>query len=292
MRTTIPISGIKFLQEELQKDGLYSGKIDGLRTIGGGKRSQTDQGIEKALQSRQNELTLKASENSYKDWTDKRRAVAYMQLLLKDAGQNPGPADGLWGPQTDTAYDLKFGKLDPNWRAQKDAAPSTPIATTGKKLRGIWPKDNAASLDKFYGNACAIPTTKVAIPWDMKLAWDKNERVKSVSIHTKCADSLSRVFNQVRGAYTDKELDEYGLTLFGGSYNCRPIRGGTRPSTHSYAIALDFDPERNQLKWGANKAFLARPELVPFWQAWEAEGWTSLGRDKDYDWMHVQAADR
>jgi hypothetical protein len=60
---------------------------------------------------------------------------------------------------------------------------------------------------------------------------------------------------------------------------------------HSWGIAIDFDPMRNQLKWGRDKARLAKPDAKKFWQAWERQGWVSLGRRKNYDWMHVQAAE-
>jgi hypothetical protein len=59
---------------------------------------------------------------------------------------------------------------------------------------------------------------------------------------------------------------------------------------HSWGIALDFDPDRNQLSWGKPKALFSGVGYLPFWQAWEAEGWVSLGRKRDFDWMHVQAA--
>ena len=51
-----------------------------------------------------------------------------------------------------------------------------------------------------------------------------------------------------------------------------------------------MDPENNRLRWRADKAALARPEYDKFWEIVEAEGWTSLGRAKGYDWMHFQAA--
>jgi hypothetical protein len=52
---------------------------------------------------------------------------------------------------------------------------------------------------------------------------------------------------------------------------------------------LDFDPSRNKLKWGRDKANLARPEYDAWWEAWETEGWLSLGRERNFDWMHIQA---
>jgi hypothetical protein len=68
------------------------------------------------------------------------------------------------------------------------------------------------------------------------------------------------------------------------------MRGGSRFSMHSWGIAIDFDPERNQLHAHAPEARLSHADAAPFWKAWEAEGWVSLGRAKNYDWMHVQAA--
>jgi len=59
---------------------------------------------------------------------------------------------------------------------------------------------------------------------------------------------------------------------------------------HAWSIAIDFDPARNKLSWNNTRARLAKPDAVKFWELWEAEGWVSLGRARNYDWMHVQAA--
>ena len=81
--------------------------------------------------------------------------------------------------------------------------------------------------------------------------------------------------------------------FFGGCYENRAIRGGTRPSTHSWGIALDFDPDNNPLaRSESHKATFKGPEYNKWWQFWEDEGWVSLGRTLGYDWMHVQAARR
>ena len=39
-----------------------------------------------------------------------------------------------------------------------------------------------------------------------------------------------------------------------------------------------------------DKATFAKPEYERWWQCWEEEGWLSLGRTRNFDWMHVQAA--
>lgn len=291
MRGTIPAQAVKYIQLRLRKHSLYQGNIDGIRTVTSG-RSETDTAIKKALSTRQSELALKPQEKSYHDWSDKRRATAYFQLLLGDLNFEPGPADGFWGPRTDAAYDLMAGNMDRNWRDNRDAEPVEPApGRIIQPVRNIWPKQETTALSNFYGPPCSVSMSRIEIPWTMKLAWDKKTRIQTISVHEKCAESLSRIFQDVSNTYSTREINEYGLNLFGGSYNCRKMRGSGRMSTHAWGIALDFDPERNQLRWDANKAFLARPELEPFWQIWEREGWTSLGREKNYDWMHVQAAD-
>jgi hypothetical protein len=84
-------------------------------------------------------------------------------------------------------------------------------------------------------------------------------------------------------------------------YKCRSIpcklhwkrkinkRGGSTPSTHAFGAAIDHDPCNNRLRWGRLKARLANPSCEEFWRIWESEGWVSLGRTKNYDWMHIQA---
>ena len=48
--------------------------------------------------------------------------------------------------------------------------------------------------------------------------------------------------------------------------------------------------ELNQLRWGKDKAAFARPEYARWFDLWEEEGALSLGRVRNYDWMHVQFA--
>ena len=87
-----------------------------------------------------------------------------------------------------------------------------------------------------------------------------------------------------------ERIRELQLDLWGGCLNVRKMRGGTRWSMHCRAIALDYDPQRNQLIWGRDRAAFAKPEYDRWWQLWQTEGWVSLGRSRNFDRMHVQAA--
>lgn len=59
---------------------------------------------------------------------------------------------------------------------------------------------------------------------------------------------------------------------------------GSRPGT------ADGKMGTNKLLWDRNRAGFAHPDYDAWWRCWEAEGWVSLGRARDFDWMHVQAA--
>ncbi|MDN3719407.1 M15 family metallopeptidase [Roseibium salinum] len=141
----------------------------------------------------------------------------------------------------------------------------------------------------FFG-APGTNLARVEVPWNMRLAWDKDVTVRRITVNAKAAASAERVFHKVRGLYSDKEIKDLGLDLFGGSLNIRRMRGGSRLSMHAFSIAIDFDPLRNQLSWKRPQARLSLDDAIPFWRAWEAEGWVSLGRARNFDWMHVQAA--
>jgi peptidoglycan hydrolase-like protein with peptidoglycan-binding domain len=174
--------------------------------------------------------------------------------------------------------DIRLAILD-----RQNSEPIMPSASSPP----VWPLQKDCT--SFYGPV-GTSQTQIEIPFDMFLAWDKSVRVKKITVHSKVAESATRVFQRIGGTYSTHEKGDLGIDIFGGSLNVRRMRGGTAYSMHSWGIAIDFDPERNQLHWGAANARLAKPDAFEFWRAWEQEGWVSLGRSRDYDWMHVQAA--
>lgn len=217
-------------------------------------------------------------------WTSERKKFAAMQLICQKAGIDVGEIDGLAGPMSQQAFDKFNGVAVPRKEIEIANAPKKPIIS---KVAGQWPLQSGVT--KFYG-AVGKNQTSIAAPWPMVLAWNKSQSIKTITLHQKCASSAERAFAKVKQEYSAEQIVSLGLNLFGGSLNVRKMRGGSAWSMHSWGIAIDFDPERNQLKWGRDKARLGKQDAVKFWKAWEDEGWVSLGRAKNYDWMHVQAA--
>ena len=106
--------------------------------------------------------------------------------------------------------------------------------------------------------------------------------------HKDVADNFLAVFNDLLAHYGYEKIVELGIDLYGGCFNFRKMRGGNSWSTHSWGIAIDLDPARNQLKESKKTARFARPEYKPMIEIFYKHGFESLGVEKDYDWMHFQ----
>ena len=197
--------------------------------------------------------------------------------------------DGYWGANTQQAFEqlkhqLLFGEVEAPWRPEEITINTNP---------NNWPRQSQNDLNAFYGPAMETGNpnlTSLVLPYPMLIAWDTSKTVNKITCHKKVKDSIDRVLTQVLNEYSIEKIKILRLDYFGGCFNYRLMRGGTQLSTHSWGIALDFDPVNNQLKWGRDRASFARPEYIKWWECWEKEGWVSLGRQRNYDWMHVQAA--
>lgn len=139
----------------------------------------------------------------------------------------------------------------------------------------------------FYGEVGTRQTTLV-LPYPMRIAWEPDKTVSKISCHECCAAAFGRIFQRTFDHYGLESIKRLGLDLYGGCLNVRKMRGGSEWSKHAWGCAIDIDPDRNQLKWGRDRASLARPEYEPFWQIVESEGGYSLGRKENRDWMHFE----
>ncbi|WP_374464150.1 M15 family metallopeptidase [Chryseobacterium sp.] len=128
----------------------------------------------------------------------------------------------------------------------------------------------------------------IDLPYPMRIAWDVEKSVKKISCHKDIAEPLKTVLNDLLSVYGYDRIRELGIDLYGGCFNFRKMRGGSSYSVHSWGLAIDLDPERNQLKETSQTARFARPEYRPMINIFYKHGFVSLGREKNYDWMHFQ----
>ena len=128
----------------------------------------------------------------------------------------------------------------------------------------------------------------INLPYPMRIAWDLDTQVNKMRCHKLVADKFLAVFNELMRVYGYKKIVELGIDIFGGCFNFRKMRGGNDWSTHSWGVAIDLDPGRNKLKETSKTARFARPEYKDMIDIFYKHGFISLGREKNYDWMHFQ----
>ena len=246
---------------------------------------------------------------------------AWVQSRLTAHGYAVGPIDGKIGAITraalgafqqargltitGTVTDATVSALRlPSSQGVTRPEPAAPPAPA--PASAVWPRQ--ADCMAFYGPV-GTGQTLLDLPYPMRLAWALDTVVTRISLHAKVAGSAERAFDRIASEYAPGDRAAIGLDIFGGSLNVRRMRGGSAWSMHSWGVAIDFDPIRNQLRWKRDAssyvvtdddgrkrtvqtppARLAQPDAEAFWRAWEEEGWISLGRTRDMDHMHIQAA--
>jgi len=253
----------KSIQRALADVGAYRGPLDGL--IGPLVR----EGIKKIIVNRRADASK---------WGNPRLFIAFQQLMMHLAGIDVGAVDGIWGPQTQIALEKWQNRL-------RDQAPTGDGPPT-KKTTPKWP--DQAGVPKFYG-VMGANQTLLKPPYQF-LLYDSKEKINAISVHVKVADSVERALKKVLSEYGPTTIHSMHLDRYFGSLNVRKMRGGNSWSMHSWGIAIDFDANNNQLRWGRDQALFAKPAYAGWWKAWESEGWVSLGRERNYEYMHVQAA--
>jgi peptidoglycan hydrolase-like protein with peptidoglycan-binding domain len=231
------------------------------------------------------------------------RSLAALQSRLAALGFYAGPIDGIDTPAIRDAvvlYQRRTGLVAdglPGPVTQSHLFPEPPDPDLGRDADPpdaepaghppIWPRQ--VEVERVFGAPGANQTPLIP-PYPMRLAWETRTPITRFSIHERVHDSAMRCLTRIADSYDAAARADLGIDLFGGCLNVRPMRGGSRLSMHAWGIAIDFDPDRNALRWGHDRARLARPDAARFWAIWAAEGWVGLGRARDYDWMHVQAA--
>ena len=119
----------------------------------------------------------------------------------------------------------------------------------------------------------------VALPFPMRLAWGNPAPLATkIRCHKVVAPTMVQVFQAV-----DRAGLRPSVRTFGGCYNYRPKRMGSRPSTHSWGIALDLNPNTNAMGTAGDMD----PRLVTIFREhgfkWGGD-WTGPNKDP----MHFQ----
>jgi len=264
---------VRFIQDELKKNGHRLGASDG--RLG----PKTERALRKALQPRDAELP-----DNWEGWPRTRLFTAYVQLRCRDEEVDPGAIDGLWGTQTDYAVNVIREQIlnqliAPGFRDTDELDPL-------REHR--WPRQTQGDVRSHFGTV-GRHQVLLELPYTHRLAWDKTQRIHRYSCHEKVHDSLQRILVRVLEHYGEAQIEALRLDLFGGCFNKRRKKGGSTWSMHAWGVAVDYDPANNRFRWGWERAGFARSEYDAWWRIWEDEGWTSLGRARNFDWMHIQA---
>lgn len=255
----------------LAKSNYYSGAIDG--DLG----PKTRRGIE---------IVESNGGHDWSRWSERRRMVAAAQAILAAMGYEPGAIDGLFGHNTREALTAFHTEQATGAKPVLARVPQAPVPGAAH----VWPRQ--ADMERVFGARGSSEATagQCNLPFPFIIAWNTSQRVSRFSCHRKVAGAFTRIFADAARHYGEARFRQLRLDRFGGCFNDRAMRGGTRPSTHAYGVAVDLDPENNQLRWGRDRAAFARSDYDPFWKIVEAAGLVPLGRVANMDWMHFQAA--
>lgn len=255
------------VQRFMQERGYYPGRIDG------------DFGAESDKAGRKLLAAMGPGLTSYTPaWSAGRVRIGVEQAIIRSTGYDLGKIDGIAGVRTQIGLE--------RWQDHITFA-KPPLAEAVLGQPTLWPRQ--AELQRFYGDPGKNQTLLVS-PYPLYLDWELTQKVSKFSIHEKVHDSALRVMGRVLDHYGPEEIHRLGLDQFGGCLNVRKMRNGSAWSTHAWGIAIDWDADRNSLRETSRTARMAQPEYARFLDLWEEEGWISLGRARNFDWMHVQAA--
>ena len=114
--------------------------------------------------------------------------------------------------------------------------------------------------------------------------------VKTIRVHKAIASRVESALKEILAYYGVEKIKKLGLDQYSGSYNYRKSTGSSSLSMHAWGIALDFAADKNAYNMKKPQASLSHPDCEMWWKIWEKHGAVSLGRECNYDWMHLQFA--
>jgi len=162
-----------------------------------------------------------------------------------------------------------------------------PVAPVVVKPKTVWPKQS--NVANYFGQP-GENQVMCKVPFKLVLAWDKSNSLSSYSCNELVKDAMERIWQRTFDYYGYDKIVDLRLHYFGGCLNVRRIRGGSNWSMHAYGIAIDIDPDRNSLHTTWKNSQMSKPAYKQFVEFFYDEGFINLGKERDYDSMHFQAA--
>ena len=216
-----------------------------------------------------------------------------IQKIQREVGTE---ADGIWGCKTLQAVSERLG-CAADLRAVQRAVYAEADGVLGSETVGKvyavlglgWPTQEEVRTGRSIfgkaGDESKLVNVKPAYP-----LYFEGKKVSTVRVHELIARHVEAAFKEIAEAYTPERIHVLGLDDYSGSFNHRVTASGKSLSMHSWGIALDFAAGKNAYHQTRKTASLAKPECKKWWDIWESHGAVSLGRECDYDWMHLQFA--
>lgn len=114
----------------------------------------------------------------------------------------------------------------------------------------VWPKDNLAAKNKFYGDFQAKNWGNqylIRIHPPFMMYYEKKPMSTGILVNKMCSEAMLAAFREIweKAGHDQKAVDKTGASDYGGCYNPRPIAGSSNWSNHSWAAAIDLSPGSN-----------------------------------------------
>ncbi len=119
---------------------------------------------------------------------------------------------------------------------------------------------------------------RARLPFAIALSWDPSKKVRNLYCHRQLAPVFVAVFAELKRRGLQRKVRTYG-----GCFNFRAKRSGSKLSTHAWGVAIDLNPETNGMGRDGDMA----PGIV---KVFESFGFTWGGRwsGRSKDPMHFQ----
>lgn len=118
-----------------------------------------------------------------------------------------------------------------------------------------WPHDDTASKNAFYGDFHSkgwedMNLVHYTPPFEMH--YGEQRLLHGLLIHKKILPAIGQIFSDIWASCGQDQhrVDASGASSWGGCFNIRNIAGSNNWSNHSWACAVDLDPERNGFNTG------------------------------------------